>query len=497
MLYRFLQFLKEAIFPIEKSELKLFCKFAALLICVLFNFSSLRTLKDSLVISSIGAEAISFLKLWLVLPCAIVFTFLYVRLSNSFNLQQIFTLFVAIFISFFVVFAFIIYPYQHKYHTPSKVIEALIVLWPHCKWFIKLFGKWSYVMLYVLAEIWGAMIINLMFWQFANHIFKKQQAQRLYPMIGMFGSLGLIFAGKLLTIFAQIENLSIGRLYLYGQNYDQMELAIKLIVFSVSIVGVIAILIFRNIYAHYVDHDGKNVPLIKDTKTSLGLWQSIKMIYHSKYIFYIFVLVISYGLTINILEGPWKAKLSQLYLDPCEYIQFMGKFNVWMGISSIVMTIIGGNILRRLGWKFAAYITPVMIAITGTLFFAFVVFGEKIHPLGFDPIYAAVMVGAIQNIASKSSKYSIFDSTKEMTYIPLPLELRTKGKAAVEIIGAKLGKSLGAFLQFVGFTIIPDLDFNRISIFLMIVFIAVALVWLIDVNKLSKEYQKLDNAQNS
>ena len=131
------------------------------------------------------------------------------------------------------------------------------------------------------------------------------------------------------------------------------------------------------------------------------------------------------------------------------------------------------------------------------MFFAFVVFGDEIHPLGFDPLYAAVIVGAVQNIISKSSKYSLFYSTKEMTYIPLPLELRTKGKAAVEIIGAKLGKSLGAFLQFVGFTIMPDLDFNRISIFLMIVFIAVALVWLIDVNKLSKEYQKLDNAQNS
>ena len=496
MLCKFLQFLKMAIFPIERSELKLFCKFASLLICVLFNFSALRTLKDSLIISAIGAEAISFLKLWLVLPSAVAFTFLYVKLSNSLNLQQIFTLFVLIFISFFIIFAFVIYPNQHNYHTSPKIIESLIVSWPHCKWFIKLFGKWSYVGLYVLAEIWGAMIINLMFWQFANHIFKKQQARRLYPMIGMFGSLGLIFAGKLLSIFAQVEKLSISKLS-YSKHYDQMEMAIKLIVSSVSVVGFVAILLFRNIYSNYIDHDEQSALLLQGTKTSLTLWQSIKMICHSRYIFYIFLLVISYGLTINILEGPWKAKLSQLYLEPCDYIMFMGKFNVWMGFSSIIMTIIGGNVLRRFGWRFAAYITPIMITTTGTMFFAFVVFGEKIYHLGFDPLYAAVIVGAAQNILSKSSKYSLFDSTKEMTYIPLPLELRTKGKAAVEIIGAKLGKSLGAFLQFVGFTIMPDLDFNRISIFLMIVFIVVALIWLVDVNKLSKEYHRLDNAQNS
>jgi AAA family ATP:ADP antiporter len=496
MLYKSLQFFKTVIFPVERSELKIFCKFATLLICVLFNFSLLRTLKDTLIISAIGAEAISFLKLWLVLPCAIGFTFLYVKLSNIFNLQQIFTLFVTIFISFFIIFAFLIYPNQHNCHTSPKVIESLISSWPHCKWFIRLFGKWSYVALYVFAEIWGAMIINLMFWQFANHIFKKQQAQRLYPLIGMFGGLGLIFAGKLLGVFAQVEKISINKLN-YSKNYDQMEIVIKSIVLFISAVGLMAIFLFRDMYSSYLGDENKNTEPLDNTKTSLTLWQSIKMIYHSRYIFYIFLLVISYGLTINILEGPWKAKLSQLYIDPCDYIKFMGKFNVWMGISSIVMTIIGGNVLRCFGWKIAAYITPIMITTTGTLFFAFVVFGGRIQDLGFDPLHAAVAIGAAQNILSKSSKYSLFDSTKEMTYIPLPLELRVKGKAAVEIIGAKLGKSLGASLQFICFTVMPDLDFNRISMFLMIIFILVALIWLVDLNKLSQEYHKLDNAQTS
>jgi AAA family ATP:ADP antiporter len=61
-----------------------------------------------------------------------------------------------------------------------------------------------------------------------------------------------------------------------------------------------------------------------------------------------------------------------------------------------------------------------------------------------NPIFAAVIIGAIQNILSKSTKYSLFDSTKELVYIPLSLELRTKGKAKAEIIGLKAGKSVGA-----------------------------------------------------
>ncbi len=496
-MYKILNFLKLVVFPVERSELKLFSKLAILLFCILFNFSSLRTLKDSLVIPLIGAEAISFLKLWLVLPSAIIFTILYVKLSNHLNLQLLFSLFVSVFILFFLLFAFVIYPNLSLYHISTSRIEELVIAWPHFKWFVRLLGKWSYVLVYILAELWGAMIINLMFWQFVNHMFKSNQAQRLYPILGMVGSVGLILSGNLLVFFSEIDNFSLQAISFVSVSSDAVEIAIKLIISSVAFSGLIAIFLFYDIYHNHIEIPEGNVALlIKTTKTSLGLWQSIKLITHSRYIFYIFVLVISYGLAINILEGPWKAKLSQIYTKPCDYIKFMGQFNIWMGVSSVVMTIIGGNVLRYFGWRVSAYITPVMITVTGSLFFLFVVFGKQMQ-LSVDPVYVAVIIGAIQNILSKSSKYSLFDSTKEMAYIPLSIELKTKGKAAVEIIGAKLGKSLGAFLQFVAFTIVPDLDFDRISIFLMVIFTAVVIIWLIDVNKLSKEYYRLHDAKNT
>jgi ATP/ADP translocase len=260
--------------------------------------------------------------------------------------------------------------------------------------------------------------------------------------------------------------------------------------------GILAMVIFRYINTKVLKKRMLPSHSTLESTTKLSLKESFHLILNSKYLGHILVLIVCYGLTINIVEGPWKAKIRELYPTTREYMEFMGKFNEWLGISCVIFMLFGSNILRLFSWRFAALVTPIMILITGSLFFTFIVFESEINAsfgqVLFNPVYAAVLLGAMQNLLSKASKYSLFDSTKEMAYIPLSNELKTKGKAAVEVVGIKFGKSMGALIQSTIFSLAPFATFEIMAPYLMIVFIIVLTLWIININKLYYEYTKIN-----
>ena len=468
----------------------------SLMLCLtLFNYNALRSFKDSLVVPNIGAESISFIKFFCVVPAAIIFVIIYAKMTNIWNFRRIYMTIASFFICFFLLFGYVLYPNAATIHPDMDVIHQCIdqevsfgwfsLQMVHFKWFFLVYGKWLFAAFYMVAELWTTMS-TLMFWQFANQVIKTSEAKRFYPMFALLGSFGTFSAGGAIKGTALLQAC-------FAQ--DTIFLVqVMMTIMTVIVIGIMSIFEYVN---RHVITDEKYLRHIqsKRPEKKTPLLESLKIIMSSRYLGYIAVLVLCYGMSINLLEGPWKATVRELYATTDEYMYFMAGVNQWTGGVSMLFILIGTSILKRYGWFPAAIITPITFFVTGIIFFIFVVFDEvaKIYLssfLFFDPLIIAVYFGMLQNVLSKSTKYALFDPTKEMTYIPIDDELKSKGKAAVDVVAARFAKSGAAFFQSLIFIIFPSATYLTISSLLMVMFVVIVVIWIIDVKALSKEYTK-------
>jgi len=500
-----------SLWPIENQEFKKFFPMALMFLCVLFNYNVLRSIKDSLVVANIGAEAISFLKVYLVVPIAILCAILYAKMTNIMTQKNIFYSFCSLFLVFFMIFAFVLYPNQASFHPNPEAMEALAhksvsifgfydLELSHFKWFLKMFSKWSYCLFYVFAELWGSMMLSLLFWQFANSITKSNEAKRFYPMIGFLGNIGLIAGGTLLMTLTGSGDGTFSDSTKIAVSALNEEFLISSITWAISAVTVILMCAYAYMN-NVVLVDPRFIPKIvekKREKVEMSVTEGFKVIFSSKYLGFIAILVLCYGISMNLVEGPWKDAVRKTYPDTVSYAGFMAKLQLYTGTFTMIAFLISAQVLKRTSWICGAILTPLMIAVSGFGFFMFFSLGAPsgtgvlgMFLMAFDPLYLAVIFGLIQNVASKSTKYSFFDPTKEMAYIPIDVELQTKGKAAVDVVGARLSKSFGGLLQSTIFMIFPAATYAEVAPYFMVVFVVICLIWLVDVKLLYKEYKKL------
>ncbi len=477
--------LKNIFWPIENKELKKFLPMGSMLFCILFNYTAFRAIKDGFIVTSVGPEAIGFLKTYAVLPSAIVMTILYTKLCNIMNQQRVFYTITSSFLLYITCFALILYPNADFFHPDPDKIHLLSTQYPSFKWFIRIVGCWSYASFYIVAELWGNMILGLLFWQFATQITSISEAKRFYPMLGLIGNCSLL--GVALVIGLLLNN----KIQLIPEHLR----FIPILLITIAN-GVVILFLYNNLNTRiFLDNSlEKQVIKNKIVTPKLGVKDSIKMIFTSKYLGLLAILVIAYGVSINLVEGVWKSKIRDMYPTKEKYTLFMSVFQAYQGIAAIIFMLIGSNILRNVSWRTAAILTPIMMGITGIIFFIFIfldnisITGVTIFT-GSGSLFIAIIIGSIQNILTKATKYSLFDSTKEMVYMTVDNELRTKGKAAVDVVASRGGKSIGGIVQSTFFILLPNTTFSDASPFFAILFFITLLLWILAIKTLNKKMQ--------
>jgi len=442
--------------PIKKEEpafgktFKKIFPLGLMLFFILFNYTILRDTKDVLVVTApnSGAEIIPFLKTYVNLPSAIAFTVVYSSLCNKMPADKVFYLVMTAFLTFFGAFAGIIYPNIHILH-PNQAANYLMTVLPKFLFpVIAIFRNWTFALFYTLANLWGSVVVSLLFWGFANEVTTVDEAKKYYPLFGLMANVALIFSGQYVKYVSGLRKT-------LAPGADMWGLSLKYLMAAVVAGGGFVMALMAYMQSQVLTDpdcvDPTKEAKRKKTKTKMSMGESAKFLGASPYIRDLATLVISYGMAINIVEVTWKSRLKSAFPDPNSYSIFMGNFSSATGVVTLLMMLLGRIIFKKWGWGTAALITPITLLTTGAAFFSLTLFPAFFAPittqLGTTPLLLAVYIGAAQNILSKGAKYSLFDPCKEMAYIPLDAESKTKGKAAVDVIGNPLGKSGGSFLQ--------------------------------------------------
>jgi len=481
------------ILPIRSNEFPKFFPMALLMFTILLNQNIVRIMKDGIVMTMVGPEVISFVKLWCEMPAGILFVIIYSKMCNMMTTEKAFRIVVIFFLSFFTIFAFVLFPNCCYFHPDPERVQHLVNIMPHFKWFVIIWSKWSYIMFYVMGELWPIIVFVLLFWQLANKITKTEEASRFYSFFSLFGQTNLLISGSVVMYFKSSSHFLI---FLYEGLQDKTEVMVKSLVTVVVITGVILLAIHYYIEKRIMSDTRFYNPVKKKEVLKLGIIESLKTTMSSKYLWLICSLMICYGMAVNLIEGVWMSKVRDQYSATEDFMSYMGTVYFWTGVFTLICSFLGSAIIKNLGWYVGAVVTPLMIMIAGGLFFVFVSFENQLEAIfmgvtALTPLAIITFVGGAQNVLGKGTKYSLFDATKEMAYIPLNDEMKTKGKAAVDVIGNKIGKSSGAIVQFVIFSFLPGIQYGDIAGYLGVLFIMVCLLWIWAVKNLSKEYKNL------
>jgi len=451
--------------PISRSEMPLFLSISFMMFLFIYVFTTVRDTKDTLVVSNCGAEAIPFLKLYGVMPCAFLFIMTYTKLSQSVGKKALFYLTLLPFFLFYAVFAFVLFPNRDVIHFVSDSTMAGSGVG---KAAFSLLQYWSFSLYFIVSELWASAGVPLLFWQVANDVTPLTQAKRFYPLFAVIGNLAPIMSGKIMSYIVSLQKSSDD----IGFGYTLKRLAL---IKSAICIGILTL--YNVVYKLAPRQSNKSVET-KNNKPQINvsrsedkieikikresakvdtvqktpskkpsLSESMKELSKSKELKAMFIMVFCYNTCIELTEVLWKGILRKTYSNKSAYMSYMAKFSQTVGFISLLLQISASAIIRKIGWRWSASLTPLVMCTLAVPFFVSVMLTNVGGSVRSVSLATALTIGTIQNIASKVTKYSLFDPCKEMAYIPLGPDAKTKGKAAVDVLGARLGRSMGSASQ--------------------------------------------------
>lgn len=163
-----------------------------------FNLTILANLKDAIMVTTAGAETLPWLASCGILPASVAFFVAYGTMVERLPQRAVFYAAVAPLLAAYALFAGALYP-AHAFLHPVGLTAALAgATPPGLHGALKMVEHWTFSLFYCAAELWGSVVISILFWSLANEVCTVNEAKAVYPLMGIAANVALVIAGSYL-----------------------------------------------------------------------------------------------------------------------------------------------------------------------------------------------------------------------------------------------------------------------------------------------------------
>ena len=269
------------------------------------------------------------------------------------------------------------------------------------------------VLFYFSGQILGVLLIS-QFWTLANDIYDARQAKRLFGFIGGGASLGGITASALVAF-------TVGQV---GTNNLLLVSAAMLFVGA----GVVSAVLRQT--------PGATLTVSGGDESGVGGREAIRLLRESRHL-QLIALVIGFA---AIGAGLLDQQLNMAVEEAAgaggadSIAAFLGQVQLYLSLAGFVVQVwLTSRIHRYLGIGFAILILPIGLGATG----------------GLILVTGALWAAAAGRVVDAGLRYTVDKTTREILFLPLPVDLRRRAKPFVDVTVDRFAKGIGAALTLV------------------------------------------------
>lgn len=288
--------------------------------------------------------------------------------------------------------------------TQLGLAATLVAFWL----LFKTAAAWVSAAFFVFGLVFGLLLVS-QFWTVANSLYNSRQARRLFGFIGGGASLGGITGAAVTTYLVD----SVG-----SDNLALVSAAV-LILCAATVVAI-----------NKAQGDSFDITQIVGESTSGGS-DAWKLLRESRLLQFIALIVAVGALSATFVEQQLNMAISEGSASTDQITQFLGQITMYLSIAGFVVQVaLTSRLHRTYGLAVALLLLPAIVGATSVIVLT----------------TGAIWAVALARVLDTSLRYTVDRTTREVLFLPLPVDDTQHAKPFVDITVDRLARGIGAVL---------------------------------------------------